>query len=338
MPRWPSPCGCSVVSRPARSPRGSSCPRQQWPSGSPGQAEDQGQSDPIPRPGRCRAAQPAPRCTRHAPPGPQRGLPSLKPGQRHRGRSVRRGDQARTDPGIADAGRARGARGAGPARADGSDRRPSCRAGQRRSARATAGPGPHQMGPRADHRRPRHRPSLPAPGPSRRRQLLAAINAVHTDAACAAETDWTQIVQLYDQLYTVTPTPVVALNRAIAVAVVDGPAAALAILNRLDLAGGRAFHAARADLLRREHRSIEAVQAYTRAIDLAAGPAEQAYLRSRRADLLSSWFTQQPHQERPRVRLRCCTPVRRPLNPCLATTRPHQGRSLEAALGPTRWT
>jgi hypothetical protein len=163
MPRWPSPCGCSVVSRPARSPRGSSCPRQQWPSGSPGQAEDQGQSDPIPRPGRCRAAQPAPRCTRHASPGLQRGLPSLKPGQRHRGRSVRRGDQARTDPCIADAGRARGA---GPARADGPDRRPSCRAGHRRSARATAGPGPHQMGPRADHRRPRHRPSLPAPGPS----------------------------------------------------------------------------------------------------------------------------------------------------------------------------
>jgi RNA polymerase sigma-70 factor (ECF subfamily) len=173
------------------------------------------------------------------------------------------------------------------------------------------------------------------PGPY---QLLAAINAVHTDAACAAETDWTQIVQLYDQLHTVTPTPVVALNRAIAVAVVDGPAAALAIVNRLDLAGDRAFHAARAGLLRREHRSIEAVQAYTRALDLAAGPAEQAYLRSRRADLLSSWFTQQPHQERPRVRLRCCTPVRRPLNPCLATTRPHQRRSLEAALGPTRWT
>jgi RNA polymerase sigma-70 factor (ECF subfamily) len=123
------------------------------------------------------------------------------------------------------------------------------------------------------------------PGPY---QLLAAINAVHTDAACAAETDWTQIVQLYDQLYTVTPTPVVALNRAIAVAEVDGPAAALAIVNRLDLAGYHPFHAARADLLRREHRSTEAVQAYTQAIDLASNPAEQAYLRSRRADLSSS--------------------------------------------------
>jgi RNA polymerase sigma-70 factor (ECF subfamily) len=117
------------------------------------------------------------------------------------------------------------------------------------------------------------------PGPY---QLLAAINAVHTDAATAAQTDWSQILQLYDQLYAATPTPVVALNRAVAVAEVDGPAAALTIVEELDLAGYHPFHAARADLLRREGRTPEAVEAYTRAIDLATNPAEQAYLRSRR--------------------------------------------------------
>ena len=120
------------------------------------------------------------------------------------------------------------------------------------------------------------------PGPY---QLLAAINAVHTDAAAAADTDWSQIVQLYDQLYAVAPTPVVALNRAIAVAEVDGPAAALAIVDQLDLAGYHPFHAARADLLRREGRTTEAVEAYTRAIDLATNSAERAYLRSRRGEL-----------------------------------------------------
>jgi RNA polymerase sigma-70 factor (ECF subfamily) len=120
------------------------------------------------------------------------------------------------------------------------------------------------------------------PGPY---QLLAAINAVHTDAAAAADTDWSQIVQLYDQLYAVAPTPVVALSRAIAVAEVDGPAAALAIVDQLDLAGYHPFHAARADLLRRERRTTEAVEAYTRAIDLATNSAERAYLRSRRGEL-----------------------------------------------------
>jgi len=120
------------------------------------------------------------------------------------------------------------------------------------------------------------------PGPY---QVLAAINAVHTDAAAAADTDWSQIVQLYDQLYAVAPTPVVALSRAIAVAEVDGPAAALAIVDQLDLAGYHPFHAARADLLRRERRTTEAVEAYTRAIDLATNSAERAYLRSRRGEL-----------------------------------------------------
>jgi RNA polymerase sigma-70 factor (ECF subfamily) len=120
------------------------------------------------------------------------------------------------------------------------------------------------------------------PGPY---QLLAAINAVHTDAATSAETDWNQIVQLYDQLYAATPTPVVALNRAIAVAEVDSPAAGLAIIDELHLAGYHPFHAARADLLRREGQTTEAVEAYTQAIALAANPAERAYLCSRRQDL-----------------------------------------------------
>jgi RNA polymerase sigma-70 factor, ECF subfamily len=120
------------------------------------------------------------------------------------------------------------------------------------------------------------------PGPY---QILAAINAAHTDASTAAETNWSQIVQLYDQLYAVTPTPVIALNRAIAVAEVDSPGAGLAIIDELDLAGYHPFHAARADLLRREGRATEAAEAYTRAIDLATNPAEQAYLRARRQDL-----------------------------------------------------
>jgi RNA polymerase sigma-70 factor (ECF subfamily) len=122
------------------------------------------------------------------------------------------------------------------------------------------------------------------PGPY---QLLAAINAVHTDAATSAETDWNQIVQLYDQLYAASPTPVVALNRAIAVAEVEGPTAGLALMDGLDLAGYHPFHAARADLLRRAGQTTEAVEAYTQAIALAANPAERAYLCSRRQDLQS---------------------------------------------------
>jgi RNA polymerase sigma-70 factor (ECF subfamily) len=120
------------------------------------------------------------------------------------------------------------------------------------------------------------------PGPY---QLLAAINAVHTDAATAAQTDWNQIVELYDQLYAVTPTPVVALNRAIAVGEIDGPAAGLAIVEALDLSGYHPFHAARADLLRRAGRNTDAGEAYGRAIELATNPAEQAYLQLRRDDL-----------------------------------------------------
>jgi RNA polymerase sigma-70 factor (ECF subfamily) len=120
------------------------------------------------------------------------------------------------------------------------------------------------------------------PGPY---QLQAAINAVHTDAASAAETDWAQIVQLYDQLLARTPTPIVALNRAVAVAEIDGPAAALAAVDSLDLADYHLFHATRADLLRRLGRHVEAADAYDAAIGLAANGVERRFLEERRQAL-----------------------------------------------------
>ncbi len=121
-------------------------------------------------------------------------------------------------------------------------------------------------------------------------QLLAAVNAVHTDAATAGDTQWWQVVALYDQLYAVAPTPVVALNRAVAVAEVDGPAAALALVDPLAGALERyhPFHATRADLLRRLERTEEAVAAYDRALELATNPAERAYLTGRRTELVGT--------------------------------------------------
>lgn len=118
-------------------------------------------------------------------------------------------------------------------------------------------------------------------------QLLAAINAVHTDAPSARDTDWSQIVSLYDRLMRIDPSPIVRLNRAIAVAEVDGPDVALAEIERLGghLGGYHAFHAARADLLRRVGRSDESSLAYDRAIDLAGNLAERAYLTRRRDQL-----------------------------------------------------
>ena len=118
-------------------------------------------------------------------------------------------------------------------------------------------------------------------------QLMAAINAVHTDASDARDTDWGQIAQLYDQLREVAPTPIVALNRAVAIAELDGPEVALAIVDRLDLDGYHAWHATRADLLRRLGRSAEARAAYDAAIEATENPAERAYL-SRRRDQLSA--------------------------------------------------
>jgi len=113
-------------------------------------------------------------------------------------------------------------------------------------------------------------------------QLLAAVNAVHTDAATAADTDWRQVLALYDQLYTVTPTQVVALNRAVALAEVEGAESALVVVDGLDLDAYHPYHATRADLLRRLGRHSEAVAAYDRAIELTANPAEGALLAARR--------------------------------------------------------
>ena len=120
------------------------------------------------------------------------------------------------------------------------------------------------------------------PGPY---QIQAAINAVHSDAATAADTDWRQILQLYDQLLAVTPSPVATLNRAVAVAEVDGPAAALAGLDDLHLDGYYLFHAIRADLFRRLERHADAAVAYDTAIALAGNSAERAFLQRRRASL-----------------------------------------------------
>lgn len=123
-----------------------------------------------------------------------------------------------------------------------------------------------------------------APG---RYQILAAISAVHTSARDVRDTDWSQVVALYDQLVRLDPSPVIALNRAIAVAELDGPEVALAAVDRLEdtLAGYHAFHATRADLLRRLGRSQKSRAAYDKAIELAGNTAEIAYLTRRRDQL-----------------------------------------------------
>lgn len=123
-----------------------------------------------------------------------------------------------------------------------------------------------------------------APG---RYQLLAAVNAVHTSARDARDTNWSQVVALYDQLVGLDPSPIVALNRAVAVAEIEGPEVALAAVDRLAdaLADYHAYHATRADLLRRLGRSRESRAAYDRAIELAGNTAETAYLTRRRDQL-----------------------------------------------------
>jgi RNA polymerase sigma-70 factor (ECF subfamily) len=119
------------------------------------------------------------------------------------------------------------------------------------------------------------------PGPY---QIQAAINAVHSDAPTAALTEWGQILQLYDQLMAVAPGPVVALNRAVAVAEVHGPAAALDLVEELDLGRYYLYHSIRADLLRRLSRPDQAVRAYEQALALTQNAAERAYLAARLAD------------------------------------------------------
>jgi RNA polymerase sigma-70 factor, ECF subfamily len=123
-----------------------------------------------------------------------------------------------------------------------------------------------------------------APG---RYQILAAISAVHASARDVRDTDWPQVVALYDQLVRLDNSPIVALNRAIAVAELDGPEVALAAVDRLEesLAGYHAYHVTRADLLRRLGRSDASRTAYDTAIDLAGNTAETAYLRRRRDQL-----------------------------------------------------
>ncbi len=116
-------------------------------------------------------------------------------------------------------------------------------------------------------------------------QLQATINAVHSEAVTSADTDWAQIVRIYDHLLAIAPSPVVALNRAVAVAEVDGPAAALALVDELDLDGYHLVHATRADLLARLGRVAESASAYERAESLATNAAEQRFLRERRAAL-----------------------------------------------------
>jgi RNA polymerase sigma-70 factor (ECF subfamily) len=120
------------------------------------------------------------------------------------------------------------------------------------------------------------------PGPY---QIQAAIAAVHSDAPSIEATDWFQIVQLYDQLLAWTPTPIVALNRAVAIAELDGPQAALAIVDGLDLNAYHLLHATRAELLMRIGRIDEADAAYARALELTANDAERRFLEARRASL-----------------------------------------------------
>src|SRR5438876_4784277 len=123
---------------------------------------------------------------------------------------------------------------------------------------------------------------LVRPGPY---QIQAAINAVHSDAATAAATDWGQILELYNQLLSLTPSPIVALNRAVAVAELDGPEAALNLVDGLDLGGYHLFHAIRADLLRRLGRDDEAVLAYEAAIATTENAAERGLMQRRRHEL-----------------------------------------------------
>jgi RNA polymerase sigma-70 factor (ECF subfamily) len=120
------------------------------------------------------------------------------------------------------------------------------------------------------------------PGPY---QIQAAVNAVHSDAPTADATDWGQILRLYDQLMELAPSPVVALNRAVAVAEAEGPESALALVDKLDLDGYHAFHAVRADLLRRLGRHTEALRAYDAAITLTGSAPERAHLERARAAL-----------------------------------------------------
>jgi RNA polymerase sigma-70 factor (ECF subfamily) len=120
------------------------------------------------------------------------------------------------------------------------------------------------------------------PGPY---QIQSAISAVHSDAATAADTDWSQILRLYDQLLAITPSPIVALNRAVALAEIEGAATALTVVDSLDLDTYHLFHATRAELLVRLHRYDDAGRAYDRALALANNAAEHILLERKRQSL-----------------------------------------------------
>ena len=120
------------------------------------------------------------------------------------------------------------------------------------------------------------------PGPY---QIQAAINAVHTDATRAADTDWSQILQLYDQLMSIAPSPIVAVHRAVAIAEIEGPEAGLGLVDELGLEGYQPYHAIRADLLRRAGRTAEASEAYRAAIDLTENAVERDFLERRLREL-----------------------------------------------------
>jgi RNA polymerase sigma-70 factor (ECF subfamily) len=121
-----------------------------------------------------------------------------------------------------------------------------------------------------------------------RYQIQAAINAVHADAPSAAATDWHQILRLYDQLIVFDPSQIVLLNRAVAIAEIDGPAAGLTLVDRLDLDRYYLFHAIRAELLRRLGRPDEAAAAYEAAVTRTDNITEGEFLLRRRRTLTGS--------------------------------------------------
>lgn len=123
------------------------------------------------------------------------------------------------------------------------------------------------------------RPSVPSPQPTRRVPAPGRHKRRHADASTFEETDWSQIVALYDHLLAIAPTPVVALNRAIAIGEVQDPASALVLVDELDLDNYYPFHAARADLLSRLRRHDEAATAYERAASMAPTDPERDFLK-----------------------------------------------------------
>ena len=201
---------------------------------------------------------------------------------------VRRGHPPGPHAGRAHARRARGPRPAGPAAAA---RRPPGRRGSTPAASwspwtprtvALWDAGAIAEGTAVLERALRRR----RPGPY---QVQAAIAACHAGAADAADTDWAEIAVLYGKLARMTPSPVVELNRAVAVAMAEGPAAGLALVDALDASGALSgYHllpATQADLLRRLGRAPEAAAAYRQALELTAAGAEQDYLRRRLAEV-----------------------------------------------------